>query len=73
MKPKLTKLTSLLLAGLLLMPTLASCTENDETVAETTAGGQTTAAVEVETDPVEDRLTELRTQVDWGGEDFGIL
>ena len=75
MKTKATKLLSLLLAGLLLMPTLASCSNTDEPLDETNAGSvsHTTAAAEIETDPVEDRLTELRTQVDWGGEDFGIL
>ena len=75
MKSKATKVLSLLLAGLLLMPTLASCSEADETVDETNASNppSTTAVVEVETDPVEDALNELRDQVNWNGEDFGIL
>ena len=70
-----TRLTSLLLAGLLLLPTLASCSKNDETVDETNASNppSTTVAVEVETDPVENALNELRGQVNWQGEDFGIL
>ncbi len=72
MKTKATKLLSLLLAGLLLMPTLASCTENAETPDDTKTAN-TTASVEVETDPVEIALNELRNATDWKGEDFGLL
>ena len=74
MKTKATKLLSLLLAGLLLMPTLASCTENDETAAETTAASNaTTANITEEIDPLDKAIEDLRGKVDWDGREFGIL
>ncbi len=71
MKTKKTRLLSLLLAGLLLLPTLASCAEDTADAAET--AGATTESAEIITDPVELALSELRETADWGGEDFGIL
>ena len=71
MKKKLTKLTALLLAGLLLVPTLAACSTSDEAPDNTQAA--TMEQTEVETDPVEDAINELRGSVDWQGQDFGIL
>ncbi len=67
------RLLSLLLAGLLLLPTLASCAVDTDTGDATGTAGATTEAVEVITDPVEAALSELRKTADWGGEDFGIL
>ncbi|MBE6652205.1 MAG: hypothetical protein E7610_02170 [Ruminococcaceae bacterium] len=68
-----TKLASLLLAGLLLLPTLASCAaDGDEpkgTQADTGTGADTEAAI----DPVDQAISDLRGQTNWGGEDFGIL
>ena len=71
MKTKLTRFLCVVLAGLLLVPTLAACsTSNDETD-ETAAG--TTSQVETETDPVENAINELRGSVNWQGQEFGIL
>ncbi len=73
MKTKKTRLLSLLLAGLLLLPTLASCAEDTDTNDSTGTAGATTEAVEVITDPVEAAISELRQDVNWDGEDFGLL
>ena len=71
MANKKNRLLSLLLAGLLLLPTLASCAK--DTDSDTNQGTDSTAAVEVITDPVEAAIAELRRDVNWGGEDFGLL
>lgn len=73
MKTKLKKLTALLLAGLLLLPTLAACSTGDEEETKTDPDASTTEATEVETDPVEQAINELRGRVNWNGEEFGIL
>ena len=65
------RLLSLLLALLMAVSVFAACGNNEDTQKETsdTTAGQT----ENVTDPVEDALTEVRAEVDWGGNDFGIL
>ena len=68
-----TRLASLLLAGLLLLPTLASCAIGTDDPVETNANTGTQADTEPVTDPVEDSINSLRGQIDWGGQDFGIL
>ena len=68
-----TRLASLLLAGLLLLPTLASCAIGTDDPVETNANTGTQADTEAVTDPVEDSINSLRGQIDWGGQDFGIL
>ena len=73
MKTKCTKLACLLLAGLLMMPTLAACSTPDDEGSETQDSAQTTTQVEVETDPLEDSINDLRDKINWQGEDFGIL
>ena len=73
MKTKCTKLACLLLAGLLMMPTLAACSTPDDEGSETQDSAQTTAQVEVEADPLEDSINDLRDKINWQGEDFGIL
>ena len=72
MTTKKNRLLSLLLAGLLLLPTLASCAKDTDTNEENSSA-DSTAAVEVITDPVEAALAELRGTTDWGDRDFGIL
>ena len=64
------KILCLLLAGLLLMSVLVGCGlgELPGLNQETTVNGG-----EASTDPTEDALNELREEVDWGGNDFGIL
>ena len=73
MKAKLTKLACLLMAGLLIAPTLAACSSPDDEGSETQDPAQTTTQIEVETDPVDDAINDLRGQIDWQGQDFGIL
>ena len=68
-----TRLASLLLAGLLLLPTLASCAIGTDDPVETNANTGTQADTEPVTDPVENSINSLRGQIDWGGQDFGIL
>ncbi len=64
------RLFCLLLAAVLTTGTLAGCADGDtvESAADTTA---TESAAE--TDPLADALTAVRAEVDWDGEDFGIL
>lgn len=63
---------SLFLALLMLTSVFASCgQETDDPAAE--SGSGTESVSEAVTDPVEEGLTELRAEVDWGGQDFGIL
>ncbi len=66
------RLVSLLLAGLLMIACLAACGTGEPSGKET-AAGDTSSDTTPETDPLEDALTSIREQVDWGGEDFGIL
>ena len=73
MKTTLTKLACLLMAGLLLVPTLAACSTPDDDGSKTKDPDQTTAQVEVETNPVEDAINDLRGKINWQGQDFGIL
>ncbi len=72
---KKAKLMSLLLAGLLLLPSLAACgTETDsEDPKGTNQNAGTTSATEAETDPLESAINDLRGEVNWDGRDFGIL
>ena len=65
---------SLLLALLMVASVFVACGETEEPGAQTDGDATSGAAVtEQETDPVEDALTALRGEVDWGGKDFGIL
>lgn len=50
-----------------------ACGETEEPSAETNGASTNATVTEQETDPVEDALTALRGEVDWGGKDFGIL
>ena len=65
---------SLLLALLMVASVFVACGETEEPGVQTDGDATNGAAVtEQETDPVEDALTALRGEVDWGGKDFGIL
>ena len=66
------RLLSLLLALLMVASTLVACGQNTEDPGAE-SGSSTIAATEEETNPVEDALNALRGEVDWGGNDFGIL
>lgn len=67
------RLISLLLACLLLLGSLISC-GNDTNNPEGSTSQQSTASDESETaDAVEEALTAIRAEVDWGGNDFGYL
>ena len=65
------RLLSLLLALLMVVSVFAACGNGEDTQKET--GDTTAGQTENVTDPVEDALTELRAEVDWGGNDFGII
>lgn len=65
------RLLSLLLALMMVVSVFAACGNNEDTQKET--GDTTAGQTENVTDPVEDALTELRAEVDWGGNDFGII
>ena len=73
MKTTLTKLACLLMAGLLLVPTLAACSTLNDDGSKTKDPDQTTAQVEAETNPVENAINALRGKINWQGQDFGIL
>ena len=73
MKSKLTKLTALLLASLMLVPTLAACSTGSDEVPDGETKSETSSQIEVETDPVDTAIEELRGKVNWQGQDFGIL
>ena len=66
------RLLSLLLALLMAASTLVACGQNTEDPGAE-SGSSTIAATEEETNPVEDALNALRAEVDWGGNDFGII
>ena len=69
---KTIRLLSLLLALLMVVSAFAACGQNTEDPGK--ESGSTTGAVAEEvTDPVEDALNALRGEVDWGGNDFGII
>ena len=61
----------LVLALLMMVSVFAACGNSVDDTTDT--GNQTTANTESVTDPVEDALAELRSEVDWGGNDFGII
>ena len=66
------RLLSLLLALLMAASTLVACGQNTEDPGAE-SGSSTIAATEEETNPLEDALNALRAEVDWGGNDFGII
>ena len=68
---KKTRFLSLFLALLMTASLFVSCAANpgeEENSEDTTA-----VSTEVTTDPVEEALSALRSEVDWGGKEFGIL
>ena len=67
------RILSLILALLMVASVFVACGQVDEPGAETKAPGTLGNETEVVTDPVEDALTELRGEVDWDGNEFGIL
>ena len=69
---KTIRLLSLLLALLMVASTFLACGQNTEDPGAE-SGSSTIAATEEETNPVEDALNALRGEVDWGGNDFGII
>ena len=73
MKIKSTKLLSLLLAGLMLIPALAACGKPDEPGQETQQSGVTGVESESEVNVMESTISSLRESVDWNGEEFGIM
>ena len=73
MKSKLTKLTALLLASLMLVPTLAACSTGSDEVPDGSNQSETSSQIEVETDPVDTAIEELRGKVNWQEREFGIL
>ena len=66
------RLLSLLLALLMVASTFLACGQNTEDPGAE-SGSSTIATTEEETNPVEDALNALRGEVDWGGNDFGII
>ena len=69
---KTIRLLSLLLALLMVVSAFAACGQNTEDPGKE-SGSTTGAVTEDVTDPVEDALNALRGEVDWGGNDFGII
>ena len=69
---KTIRLLSLLLALLMVVSAFAACGQNTEDPGAE-SGSSANAATEEETNPVEDALNALRGEVDWGGNDFGII
>ncbi len=63
----------LLLALLMVATTFIACGETQEPGSETDQADTNSTVTEQETDPVEDALAALRGEVDWDGNDFGIL
>lgn len=72
MKHLYKRILALLLATGMLLPAMACAQDGDKTT-ETQSNDQTTAAVEVETDPLEIALNDLRKETNWHGEEFGLL
>ena len=68
-----TKLISLIVAGLMLIPTLAACGTPDDPSTETSPNGATTSVGTSEVDVLEDKISTLRDEANWNGADFGIL
>ena len=66
------RILALLLATGMLLPAMACAQDGDRTT-ETQSTSQTTIAAEVETDPVEIALNNLRKETNWHGEEFGLL
>ena len=65
---------SLFLALLMVATVFVGCAQTTEQEGgKETNASTNAAATEEETDPVEDALASLRSEVDWGGKDFGIL
>ena len=60
----------LLLACLMVSTAFVACGKPDE---GTDTGNNSNLVTEPDTDPVDEALSELRSEVDWGGNDFGIL
>lgn len=69
---KTIRFLTLLLALLMAVSAFAACGKNTEDPGKE-SGGTTDAVAEDVTDPVEDALNALRGEVDWGGNDFGII
>ena len=61
----------LVLALLMVASTFIACGETEEPGGEVQDTATGPAVTEEETDPVEDALTALRAEVDWGGNEFG--
>ena len=68
---KTIRLLCLVLALLMTASVFVACGDNNEVGKE--SGDSTSANTEAVTNPVEDALAELRSEVDWGGNDFGII
>lgn len=66
------RLMCLLLALLMVASTFLACGQSTEDPGVESGSGSE-IATEEETDPVEDALNALRGEVDWGGNDFGII
>jgi hypothetical protein len=69
---KTIRFLTLLLALLMVASTFLACGQNTEDPGKE-SGSATGAVSEDVTDPVEDALNALRGEVDWGGNDFGII
>ena len=65
------RLLSLALALLMTVSVFAACGKPDDPSVESNSGAE--ANTEAVTDPLEEALNELRAEVDWGGNDFGII
>ena len=68
---KTIRLLCLVLALLMVASVFAACGESGDDTTDT--GKNTNTNTEAVTDPVEEALAELRSEVDWGGNDFGII
>ena len=67
------RILSLSLALLMVASVFASCAQTTDPETQTNSSVTNSTETEAVTDPVEDALAALRAEVDWGGNDFGIL
>ena len=67
---KTIRLLCMVLALLMVTSVFAACGNTGD---EDTSTKETNVNTEAATDPLEEALNELRAEVDWGGNDFGII
>lgn len=72
---RFTQLLSAILAGLILLSSLAmgSCSNNFEDPGNEKGSKTNTIEIEIETDPVQEALDNVRSVANWDGKEWGIL